>query len=136
MGIFKRIFGICSTKPPADPDCWSYDDGRLVVDLARATELNDPGGAIRLEGSRLPQRVLIVHGTDGQWYALPNRCSHIGHRRLDPVPGENVVQCCSVGKSVFDYQGNRLSGSAQQSIQPFEVEIENEKLTVHLDYSQ
>ena len=40
-------------------------------------------------------RTLVVHGDDGTFHAFANRCRHMG-RRLDPVPGTETVQCCSV----------------------------------------
>ena len=130
MGFFSKLFGICGTQPPSDSGCWSYDDGKLKVDLSRASELAAPGGAIRLEGGSLPQRVLVIHGDDGKFHAFPNRCTHIGHRRLDPVPGTGKLRCCSIGQSEFDFEGHRLAGSARDDIRPYEVTVEGETLVV------
>lgn len=133
MGFWKRLLGICSTAPPADPACWSYADGKIEVLLDRAPELSQPGGAVRLEGSPLPRRVLVVHGQDGHFHAFPNRCTHLGHRRLDPVAGEERIRCCSVGQSVFDYQGRRISGSARRPLKPLDVQTDGTRLIVTLD---
>jgi len=132
MGLFKRLLGICETRPPADAGCWTSAGGKIEIDLERAAELSQPGGAIRLEGSPLPCRLLLLHGNDGEFHAFPNRCTHSGHRRLDPLPGENQIRCCSVGKSVFDYDGRRISGSAQEPLKPFRVELDGRKLVVFL----
>ena len=131
MGFIKRVFGICRTKPPADPDCWKPGDGKIEVDLARAAELGEPGGAIRLEGSGLADRVLVLKAEDGACHAFINKCSHAG-RRLDPLPGEDLVECCSVGKSRYDYTGERLSGSAKKAIKPLQVEEQAGKLIISL----
>lgn len=131
MGFFKRLFGICSTQPPADPGCWAVVDGRAVVDLGRAPELKDPGGAVRLEGGELARRVLLLRGEDGKLHAFVNKCSH-GGRRLDPLPGAGKVECCSVGKSVFDYEGKLQSGSAKKDILSLEVAEEESKAVVSL----
>lgn len=133
MGIFKRIFGICDTQPPADPGCWTFTDGILEIQLARAPELAAPGGAIRLENASLPCRVLVFHGDDGRYHALPNRCTHLGHRRLDILPGQAKVRCCSIGQSEFDYAGRRLGGSATTSLQPLTVEVDGDRLIVSFD---
>lgn len=133
MGFFKRLFGICETREPSDAGCWTCVEDRLEIMLDRAPELADAGGAIRLEGPSLPCRVLVVHGQDGSFHAFPNRCTHIGHRRLDPLPGEAKVRCSSIGKSTFDYEGQRLSGSATQPIKPLRVEMESGKLIVRFD---
>jgi len=131
MGIFSRIFGIPKTKPPQDPRCWQYSDGRLTVDLGRAGELSEKGGAVRIEGGGLPHRVLVIHGRDDNFHAFINRCTHAG-RRLDPLPGRSEVQCCSVGKSTFDYQGDLMGGSAKEPIKTLALENKDGRLVVKL----
>jgi len=68
-------------------DCWNYVDGKLTIDLNGASELKTLGGAVRIEGKNLPKRIFVVLGEDGAYRAFHNRCTHLGHRRLDPVPG-------------------------------------------------
>jgi Rieske Fe-S protein len=130
MGIFKRIFGICATQVPANSGCWSYAGGKLEVILDNAPELSQKGGAVRLEGPSLPKRVLVVHGQDGAFHAFPNRCTHIGHRRIDPLPGEDKIRCCSVGQSTFEYSGKLISGSAKESLEPLALEWDGSKLVI------
>ena len=132
MGFLKRLLGICSTPPPAVADCWSLVDGRVTIDLDKTGELARPGGAIRIEGNGLSQRILILHGEDGRFHAFENRCSHVGHRRLDPVVGQGIIRCCSIGRFEFDYQGNRLSGLAREPVQPFAVDLDGRKLIVRI----
>ena len=132
MGIFSRIFGICQTKPPADPRCWTVSGPTVEIDPALAPELSRPGGAIRLEGGSLPKRILVFVDDNGQLHAISNRCTH-GGRRLDPIDGGAGVQCCSVGKSTFDSQGHLLGGSAKKDLKVFAVINGGDgKLTVHL----
>jgi nitrite reductase/ring-hydroxylating ferredoxin subunit len=130
-GFWQRVLGIPATGRPADPDCWSYSSGQVVVDLGRAPELSQPAGAIRLEGQNLPERILVVHGEDGRYRAFVNRCRHMG-RRLDPVPGENTVQCCSVGKSTYDYDGKLQFGPSAEGVSTFVVKQVNDKLFIAL----
>lgn len=129
MGFFKRLFGICATRPPGDPGCFGTREGRIVVDLARAPELSDRGGALRLEGSGLPERVLVFRGEDDAYHAFVNKCAH-GGRRLDPLPGTSQVQCCSVGKSTYDYEGMRISGAASGDVRVLEVEVDGDTLVI------
>ena len=96
--FFQRLLGISATTKPGIDDCWNYAEGKLTIDLDKAVELKIPGGAIRFEGKGLPERVLVVSGEDGDYRAFHNRCTHLGHRRLDPVPGTSTVQCCSINK--------------------------------------
>jgi nitrite reductase/ring-hydroxylating ferredoxin subunit len=74
--------------------------------------------------------VLVVHGEDGQYHAFPNRCTHSGHRRIDPVPGEDKIRCCSVGKSTFEYSGQTVSGSAKEPLEPLTLEADGSKLII------
>ena len=129
--IFQRLFGICATSKPSDEGCWSFANGTIVVNLARAPELAQPDGALRLEGKNLPVRILVVKGDGDGWHAFKNRCAHAG-RRLDPVPGTGRVQCCSVGKSTYDGNGNILSGSAKKGVETYAVTLTDGKLMIAL----
>jgi nitrite reductase/ring-hydroxylating ferredoxin subunit len=131
MGILRRIFGISDTRPPANQNCWRYSDGKVEVELAGAEELKHKGSAIRLEGKGLPSRLLLIHGIDGEYHAYENKCTHFS-RRLDPLPGQPMVRCCSVNKSTFDYAGSKVSGPAKGSIKPFSVEKLDQKLVIRL----
>lgn len=130
--IFQRIFGIPATRTPQDSDCWEFNDGVLTVDVDKSPELQKDKGAIRLEGDGLPVRVLIYKGDDGKFRAARNQCTHVGRRRLDPVPGSNCVQCCSVMGSKFEYDGERISGAARHPIKVYEVNQEDNILTINL----
>lgn len=129
--IFQRILGICATKQPSDEDCWTFENGKIIVDLVRAPELGRRNGAIRLEKKNLPERVLVIQGDDGEYHAFKNRCTH-GKRRLDPMPGIQQVQCCSIGKSTFDYGGKKISGSAKEDIDIYMMTVEDGKLLIAL----
>lgn len=131
-GFFQRIFGLPATPKPIDQQCWSFSDGKVQIDLNRARELDKSGGALRVESGGLPMRVLVVRGDDGVYYAFHNRCAHIGHRRLDPVPGTGTVQCCSVGKSTYTYDGKKVYGPSTGSIGTFKVKLDGERLIVFL----
>jgi nitrite reductase/ring-hydroxylating ferredoxin subunit len=115
LGFLKQIFGICETTPPADPGCWQFADGTVELDLSRTPELAAAGAAVRLEGKSLPERLLLVHGEDGSFYAYVNRCTH-GGRRIDPSTGHRQIRCCSVSKSIFDYAGQPVSGAAEKPL--------------------
>ena len=126
--IFKRIFGIPATPKPENPDCWSFSDGKLTIELRKAPELEKPGSAIRLEGGSLPERLLVVFGEDEQYRVFKNRCSHMGHRRLDPVPGTTTVQCCSVNKSTYDFEGTKVYGPAPDPITTYPASLDGDQI--------
>lgn len=130
--VFQRILGIPATKTPANADCWRYDDGTVTVDLTSAPELSAPWGAICLSDDSLPERVLLFRDDEDQFHALQNKCSHAG-RRLDPVPGQEAVQCCSIGKSTYNIEdGTVTSGSAKEPLKVYTVAQENGTLSITL----
>ena len=130
--LFQRIFGVPATPRTRDPGGWTCSGGKLVIDLKRTPQLEKPGGALRFEGRGLPARVLVVLGEDGAYHAFRNRCTHLGHRRVDPVPGTNMLQCCSVNKSTYELDGNRIYGPAPRPITAYAAEKAGDKLIVTL----
>jgi nitrite reductase/ring-hydroxylating ferredoxin subunit len=132
-GIFQRLFGLPATPTPAMPGCWRYLEGNLVIDLGAAAELQKPGGALRFEGGNLPRRVLVVHGEDGRFRAFDNRCTHFGHRRRDPVPGTQTVQCCSLNKSTYNITtGEKTHGPTPKPVVIYPVVSDGVQLVVRL----
>lgn len=130
--LFQRLFGICATRQPADPGAWGVEAGRVMLDLDRLPELADQDRSIRLEKGGLPDRILVVHGNDGRYHAFRNRCRHAG-RRLDPVPGTARVQCCSIGRSTYDYTGKVISGPAKVPLDTLPVHREGNRLFIELN---
>lgn len=128
--FFQRLLGTPATSLPRNSDCWTYAGGQLSIDLAKAPELKIIGGALRFEGKNLPERVLVVYGDDKTYRAYKNRCTHIGHRRLDPVPGTDTVQCCSVNKSTYDLDGKKIYGPAPKPIITYPAALEGDRLDV------
>ena len=129
--IFQRLLGRQATPMPENNDFWSYQDGMVTIELAKSPGLSAKSSAVRLEGNGLLKKLLVVHGEDGNFYAFHNACSH-GGRGLDPVPGTNTVQCCSVGSSTFTYEGELIEGSAQTSIETLPVEMQDGSLVIRV----
>jgi len=129
--IFQRMFGIPATKPPADPGCWTFGDGTLKIDLRKAPELSQPFGAVHLESEAMPTRVMVMQDGSEGYRAFENKCAHAG-RKLDPVPGTETIQCCSMGHLTYDYQGNVLTGEDDKRVRPLNVHTENGILVIEL----
>jgi nitrite reductase/ring-hydroxylating ferredoxin subunit len=130
--IWQRIFGISATDKPQDENGWHYESGKLIISLERIRELTQPGTAVRFEGKNLLERILVVFGEDKQYRAYQNRCTHIGHRRLDYVPGTQTVQCCSVNKSTYSVDGIKIYGPAPRPIKSYPVEVTEKELHVKI----
>ncbi len=127
--IFQRLFGVCSTRRPSEKGGWTASAGKITLDLGAMPELKSKGSAIRLEGQGLKDPVLLVHGDDATYRAFKNRCTH-GKRALDPVPGTNTVQCCSVGTSTFSYDGSLVEGPAKGPLTVYRVDQDGDFLTI------
>ena len=130
--IWQRIFGISATDKPQDESGWHYDSGQLIISLDRIPELTRSGTAVRFEGKSLPVRVLVVFGEDEKYQAFQNRCTHLAHRRLDYVPGTETVQCCSVNKSTYTFDGNKIHGPAPRPIHTYPVDVAEKELRIKI----
>ncbi len=131
MKFLKRVLGICETPRAADDMAWSYENGQVRVELSRMPELKTPGNGVRLEGKGLDPRLLVFHGDDGQYHAVANRCTHMG-RRIDTLAGSSTIQCCSVSKSTFTYDGHPVGGAAKKPLASYRVVVDRQTLTIDL----
>ena len=129
--FFKSVFGICETDE-LDPNLWQFEENSARIQVDKIPELQSPDGAIYLKGKGLKYPVLIVRTKDNGYLAFQNRCTHAGHRKVDPVKGESTLRCCSVNHSTYDYQGKRLSGPAKDGLKAYEVKVEDGELIVSL----
>ncbi|MFC2064246.1 Rieske (2Fe-2S) protein [Chloroflexota bacterium] len=129
--IFQRILGRPATPLSMSNDFWSFSSGKIILNLSQAPALQKSGGAARLEGN-LPGKVLVVHGEDGKYHAFENKCAHMG-RCVDPVPGTETVQCCSIGTSTYRLDGNVISGSATEPLKTYPLSVANGKLVIEIE---
>jgi nitrite reductase/ring-hydroxylating ferredoxin subunit len=131
MKLLKRLFGICETPLPGNADAWKVENGDVRIDLARMPELKTAGSGVRLEGKGLHPRLMIFHGDDDQYHAVANRCTHMG-RRIDTLAGSGTIQCCSVSKSTFTYDGQPVGGAAKTPLKTYPVAQKGETLTIKI----
>jgi cytochrome b6-f complex iron-sulfur subunit len=131
VSLVKSIFGICETKP-LSPDLWSREANRVRVKVGQVPELSREGDAVYLKGESLEKPLLVLKTGGDQYLAFANRCTHVGHRKLDPVPGQRTLRCCSIGHSTFDYEGKRLSGLAKDALTRHETEMSEGDLLIKL----
>jgi nitrite reductase/ring-hydroxylating ferredoxin subunit len=131
MSIFKAIFGICETKE-LDSASWRMDGGKVVVKLEDAPALNNKDGAVYLKGGALAKPILLVRTDDGVILAFANRCLHMLGRKVDPVPGESKLRCCSLGHSEYGYDGQVIKGPAKEPLVKYAVEMKDGDIVVTL----
>jgi nitrite reductase/ring-hydroxylating ferredoxin subunit len=130
--FLERLRGIPLTELPQIEGAWIKDGDTLMLDLTKLPELDALGGAVRIEGEVLIDPILVVLGEDGNYYAFKNACTHSG-RMIDPIAGTMTLECCSVSKSTFDYQGIVLSGPAKGPLTSFPLENQDDKLIIDLN---
>jgi nitrite reductase/ring-hydroxylating ferredoxin subunit len=127
--FFQRLFGICQTMQPQDPNSWILEKSQIIIELDKMSELSEPDSAVRLELDTFPNRILVIRTINDKFYAFRNRCTH-GKRRLDLMPGTEQVQCCSIGKSIFSKSGKIMSGSAKKPIITYPVRKDKNQLYI------
>ena len=120
MGFIKALLGKCDTRP-LPGDCWSIEGADVRVKLSQMPQPLPMGGAVYLAGDRLSEPLLLVRTEEDRYLAFINRCTH-GGRKIDPVPGKPLLRCCSLGHSIYDYNGMNISGPAKGPIVKYEVE--------------
>ena len=130
MGLIKAIFGICETKPLGS-NLWSLEGSKVQVKLSHMPEPLPKGGAVYLRGGGLPKPVLILRTEDDRFLAFEDRCTHFG-RKLDPVPGEAKLRCCSLFHSTYDLEGKNISGAAKRPLTSYAVEQSDGDLIITL----
>ena len=128
--VFKAVLGICETDP-LDPALWSIEGGTVTVKVGEVTQLADKDSAVYLRGQGLSAPVLIVNTGDNRFLAFQNRCTHM-RRKLDPVPGQDRLRCCSISHSTFDLEGNALSGLARNPLNRYETQLKDGNLLITL----
>ena len=131
MSIIKSMLGICESEALSD-NLWNVEGKTVKVKIGSMAEPLQKGRAVYLKGKGLAKPVLLVRTEDDVYLAFSNRCTHFGHRRLDPVPGEPKLRCCSVNHSTYDLQGNPISGPAKKPLKRYSVERSGGDLVITL----
>lgn len=128
--MWDRIRGISHTPRLENPDAWAYSSPTLTLDLALIPELAEPSSAVQLDEDALPDPLLIVHGSDAEFYVFINKCPH-GGRKID-LKSDGKLLCTSISRSSFDYEGTVLDGPAEEPLTVYELAHEGDQLTITL----
>ena len=128
--FYDRLLGTTHTPLLDDPSAWNYADNTLTLSVGQIPDLAEPGTAVRLEDDQVPENLLIVRGTDDQYYVFVNSCTH-GGRKID-LDDNGQLKCTSMGQSKFTYEGEVLSGSADSPLTTYTVEQSDEQLIITL----
>jgi cytochrome b6-f complex iron-sulfur subunit len=110
---------------------WELEGNKIQVKLDKMPEPLEKGAATYIEDKSLQYPVLILRTEDNTYLAFANRCTH-SHRKLDPVAGQQILRCCSVMHSTFNYQGEKLSGPAKGNLTSYSAEMSGDDLVITL----
>ncbi|MGC8602066.1 MAG: ubiquinol-cytochrome c reductase iron-sulfur subunit [Desulfomonilaceae bacterium] len=130
LNFLKSIAGIPETKL-LDPQYWRLEENVAKITIDQVLQLQQPGGAVYLSGNGLTTPILVVRDADGSYHGFSNRCTHFG-RKLDPVPGKQILRCCSVSHSTFDYSGVNLAGPAKKPIKVYQTDLKSGVLSIFI----
>jgi len=114
-----------------DNGLWQLDGSKVKINLDKVPNLSQNDGAVYLKEGGLEDPVLVVRNSDNEFMALKNKCTH-GGRKIDPVPGENKLKCCSIGHSTFDKKGNVISGPAEGLLTIYKVTKDGNSLEIEM----
>ena len=131
MGFIKALMGICETKP-LDPALWTVEGDKARLQVVGRAEVLPKGGGVYIQGLGLDRPLLVIRTEDDNYLAFTNRCTHIGHRKLDHLPEGRMLRCCSLFHSTFDYDGRRVSGPATEALTRHQVSVDGTELVVKL----
>ena len=108
-------------------------DGNIKISLDDVPELREKGCAMKLKVSRLGEetKIVLIHANDGQFYAVENKCAHMG-RELDYKQGDEILRCTSFGHSQFELDGDRIKGPARNGIRTFPVSVTQNELVISI----
>lgn len=99
--------------------------------FVKAASVNDlkPGTMI---GAKVEGKEVCMANVEGEYYALDNKCKHMGCLLSDgTLRGENVT--CSCHMSVFNVKtGAVVKGPARRPEPTFQVKVEGDQLLVNV----
>ena len=120
MGFIKALMGKCDTRPLLS-DYWTVEGADVRVKLSQMPQPLPRSGAVYLEGGKLSEPLFLMRTEDDKYLAFVNRCSHCRHK-IDPMPKKPLLRCCGPSHSIYDYDGNKITGPAKGPLVKYYVE--------------
>ena len=120
----------CDT-PDLDPDCLTFGEDRVVVDLARTPELGVAGHAANLIDRERSIDLIVVHVEAGSYCALSRFCTHAG-RTLAYIRSRKLLQCTNFNHSLFELNGRVRKGPAELPLASHPVRLRDGMLEIDL----
>ncbi len=107
----------CCTLPEAPSGAVRFEPGLVVIDLARALDLNRSGGALRVVDSARKLQILVARPSKNRFVALDQKCTH-GGGALTYVHRHKHLYCTCWGHAKFALDGTVLRWPNSQKPRP------------------
>jgi nitrite reductase/ring-hydroxylating ferredoxin subunit len=121
----------CCFTPEIEPECLTFLENSLVIDLEKTATLQRNGQAVYVDYQEKDLKMIVVRVKKNRYYALSRLCTH-GGQALSYVPERKVLQCNSYNHSIFNLDGTVWKGPAPNAIRSFELIAGNSRLEIFI----
>ncbi len=130
LGGCAAYTGIGNT-PAAAPGSVALNGNVLTVKLAAEPALSNVGGAVKVLDASIPEGLIIARVEENKFEIASLLCTHRGVE-LEYDHERARFQCPSIGRSVFAFDGARVSGPARRPIRAYDAELNDGVLTIQV----
>jgi len=137
-GVCACCGGGCATftgvgkTPSIDAGAYTVKDGKLEIDLGKATQLATVGGSVKIIDPALSDSLIVVRTGDEQYVVASLICTHRGKVELNYQHDQKRFKCASLGSSKFGLDGKNLGGPADKPLRIYKVSKTDGALVVAL----
>jgi len=101
--------------------------------MARAIEIKiDEIPIGMMKSFTIEDKEVLVVNYSGKFYAISNRCTHVGGDLSKGKLEGNIVTCPRHGSKFDVTTGNRIAGPAKQNEPTYQVEVKGSNLKVSI----
>lgn len=119
----------CCITPDIEPECLTFKEDSLVIDLDKTSTLQKVGQAVYVDYKEKDLKMIVVREKRNRYFALSRLCTH-GGQALSYVPERNLLQCNSYNHSIFNLDGTVWKGPAPTAIRSFDIISGNKSLEI------
>jgi Rieske Fe-S protein len=122
----------CCATPELGKESYFISENNIVIDLAKAEPLKEPGYAVVIINPDKNIQIIIVRTEETEYAALHRLCTH-GGQAISYNSERNILQCNNYNHSIFDLDGQVVKGPAINPLKKYETKLESNKLVVLLN---
>ena len=130
LDLFAKPSDCCNT-PDLEPDSYTVEKDRIVVDLNAAPSLAHPGHAAFISVPEREIELIIVRPDRDSYVALSRFCTH-GGQVLSYVRQRRLLQCNNYNHSLFELDGTVYKGPAPKPLARFRAAAAAGELTIYM----